>query len=94
MPAENTLSHLPLVAIGRSPTSAAALSPDELASQEPALVTALRDTCAPGCVILSCAAADGRPLHVAALYAPSGALGARGKGLERTALLARLGVEG
>jgi len=76
----------------RCPTSAAAISAEELAQHEPELLEALRATCQPGSVVLSCIADDGLPLHLAALYAPSGALGARVNALERQALLSRLSV--
>ena len=66
------------------------LSPAELERHAPALAAALRATCQPGSVVLSCAAADGLPLHLVALYAPSGGLGCMIKPLERRALLARL----
>jgi 16S rRNA C967 or C1407 C5-methylase (RsmB/RsmF family) len=76
----------------RCPTSAAAISAEELQQHEPELLEALRATCQPGSVVLSCIGDDGLPLHLAALYAPSGALGARVNALERQALLSRLSV--
>ena len=66
------------------------LSPAQLEQHAPTLAAALRATCQPGSVVLSCAAADGQPLHLVALYAPSGGLGCMVKPLERRALLARL----
>ena len=49
--------------------------------------------CAPGSVVLTVAtAADGLPMHLVALYAPSGGLGLMIKPLERRALLVRLGL--
>ena len=71
-------------------TSSAAIPEEELAKHEPALVAALKADCQPGSVVLSCAGDDGLPLHFATLYAPSGALAPRVKGLERQALLAHL----
>ena len=42
-------------------------------------------------VLTVAAAADGLPMHLVALYAPSGGLGLMIKPLERRALLVRLG---
>ena len=41
----------------------------------PALAAAPPGACAPGSVVLTVAAADGLPMHLVALYAPSGGLG-------------------
>ena len=47
--------------------------------------------CQPGSVLLSCQPPDGGPpMHFVVLFAPSGAIGPRVKGLERQAMLARL----
>ena len=71
------------------------IAAEEVAAAVPRLHAALRahgaSPCAPGSVLLSCRPADGGPpMHVVALYAPSGALGPRVKGLERQAMHARL----
>lgn len=63
----------------------------ELAASEPALHAELGRTCRPGSVVLTTRPhADGLPLHVVVLYAPSGAVSAMVKGLEKSALLFRL----
>jgi len=72
------------------PPGSAGISSEAMADHEPSLAEALRSTCMPGSVILSCIGNDELPLHFAALYSPSGALVPRVKGLEREALLSRL----
>ena len=68
------------------------LTPAVMADEDPTLAAALQAHCRPGSIVLACTAADGLPLHMVGLYAPSGALGHRIKPLERQALLVRLGV--
>jgi hypothetical protein len=69
------------------------VSAAELAASHAELVESLRTTCRPGSAVLETAPADGSPLvHVVVLYAPSGAVSAMVKGLEKQALLWRLGV--
>ena len=65
----------------------------EVEEHAPALAATLRDTCKPGSVVLV-AAAGALPLHVIALYAPSGALCPMVKGLEKQGLLFRLEAGG
>ena len=69
------------------------LSAELLLANEPALAAALQSACRPGSVTLVCTPEDGLPLCVIALYAPSGALSPMVKGLEKHALLFRLGVQ-
>lgn len=69
------------------------LAAADIEAFEPELAASLRAGTQPGSVVLSCApAGDGPPVHVVAMYAPSGNLCAMVKGLERQALHFHLGA--
>ena len=71
------------------------VSAAEMESEEPRTAKELKESCQPGSVVLVCTSPlDGLQVCVCVLYAPSGAVGAMVKGLERQALLFRLGVGG